>query len=156
MEAGPDLNVTVPVAVEKRLSMLVSRLGNEVRMRAADGLAELGLDGRGYVTLAVLADDQPRSQQELARMIGKVPGLIVTVIDELEEGGFVERRRSGEDRRRTIVELTDRGRSALAQADRLTAAIEDELFASLDAEQRAALRDALLQVTRTAWRPADC
>jgi MarR family transcriptional regulator, lower aerobic nicotinate degradation pathway regulator len=155
MEAE-STDLSLPAGVERRLSMLVSRLGNEVRMRAADGLAELGLDGRGYVTLAVLADDQPRSQQELARMIGKVPGLVVTVIDELEEGGFVARRRSGEDRRRTIVELTERGRTALAEADRLAARVEDELFAALGAEQRAAFRDALLQVTRTAWRPAGC
>jgi DNA-binding MarR family transcriptional regulator len=62
----------------------------------------------------VLATDQPESQQELARLMGKAPPIIVAAVDELEKKGLVARRRDTRDRRRSVVEMTDAGREMLS------------------------------------------
>jgi hypothetical protein len=52
---------------------------------------------------------------------------------------LIERRRSSEDRRRHLVELTTAGANRLAQAESALATIEDEVLGHLDAEQRETL-----------------
>jgi DNA-binding MarR family transcriptional regulator len=129
--------------VNERLALLVYRAGVEVLTRGEARLAELGIDGREYTTLAVLETDQPESQQELARLMAKAPPLMVAVVDELERKGLVARRRSRRDRRRSVVELTDDGRAMLARADAVADEVTAELFGALDADERAALHQSL-------------
>src|SRR3954454_16411389 len=85
--------------INDRLALLVYRAGVEVLARGEAALAALGIDGRDYTTLAVLATDQPDSQQELARLMGKAPPIIVAAVDDVEEKGLVARRRDERDRR---------------------------------------------------------
>jgi DNA-binding MarR family transcriptional regulator len=129
--------------VNDRLALLVYRAGIEVLARGEAALTELGIDGREYTTLAVLATDQPESQQELARLMGKAPPLMVAVVDELEAKGLVARRRSSRDRRRSVVEVTDAGREMLARADEVAERITAELFGALSAQEREALHETL-------------
>jgi DNA-binding MarR family transcriptional regulator len=129
--------------VNDRLALLVYRAGIEILARGEEALKELGIDGREYTTLAVLATDQPESQQELARLMGKAPPLMVAVVDELEAKGLVARRRSPKDRRRSVVEVTDAGREMLAKADVIADRLIAELFGALTAEEREALHATL-------------
>jgi DNA-binding MarR family transcriptional regulator len=129
--------------VNERLALLVYRAGVEVLARGEARLAEIGIDGREYTTLAVLATDQPESQQELARLMAKAPPLMVAVVDELEAKGLVARRRSQHDRRRSVVELTDAGHAMLARADAVADEVTKELFGALDADERVALHQTL-------------
>jgi hypothetical protein len=64
---------------------------------------------------------------------------VVGLLNELETDRLIERRRSPQDRRRHIVEMTARGAETLAKAEFALAAAEDEVLASLDPEQREAL-----------------
>jgi MarR family transcriptional regulator, lower aerobic nicotinate degradation pathway regulator len=57
------------------------------------------------------------------------------------------RRRSSEDRRRHIVELTTAGAQRLAKAEFALAAVEDEVLGHLDDEQRETLYRLLHQAT---------
>ena len=125
--------------ITTRLALLVYRAGIEVLARGEARLAELGIDGREYTALAILATDEPESQQELARLMGKAPPIMVAVVDELERKGLVARRRSERDRRRSVVELTEEGRAMLQRADALADEVMAELFGSIDADERAAL-----------------
>ena len=129
--------------VNDRLALLVYRAGIEILARGEEALTELGIDGRDYTTLAVLATDQPESQQELARLMGKAPPLMVAVVDELETKGLVARRRSRRDRRRSVVEVTDAGREMLARADAIADRLTAELFGALSAEEREELHATL-------------
>ena len=122
--------------ISSRLALLVYRAGIEVLSRGELALAEIGIGGRDYTTLAVLATDQPDSQQELARLMGKAPPLMVAVVDELEEKGLVARRRSSTDRRRSVVEVTDAGREMLARADAIADRLITVIFGALSAEER--------------------
>jgi DNA-binding MarR family transcriptional regulator len=125
--------------VTQRLALLVYRAGLEVLAHGEARLEEIGIDGREYTALAILATDHPESQQELARLMGKPPPIVVAVVDELERKGLAERRRSERDRRRSVVELTKAGRAMLERGDRVADEVMAELFGSISAEERETL-----------------
>ena len=129
----------LPRGTLSRSALLLVKLGNEIAARAEDPLAAIGLGGRQYMVLAVLSEDAPPSQQELAGLCGLLPAQIVPVIDELERRGLVARQRSEADRRRSVVTLTTAGTHAMVQAD----ALGDRLVADLDEEVRQAAIEAL-------------
>jgi DNA-binding MarR family transcriptional regulator len=141
----------LPRGVAERPALVMHKLGNEVLRRAEEPLEAMGLTGRQYVTLAVLASDAPSSQAELAALCGLLPAQLVMVIDELEGDGLAERTRDEADRRRSVVRMTAKGRRLLARADALGARIEDELLGHLDAGQRARLHDVLRQALEGNW-----
>jgi DNA-binding MarR family transcriptional regulator len=141
----------LPAAFAARLPLLLVKLGDLVLLLSGPGLRELDLSGRQYAALAVLADDRPGSQQELARVLGLVPGLVVGLLDDLEARGLVARRRSAEDRRRTVVELTDAGRELLARADALAARVQDDLLADAGPAEREALHGVVRAAVGRAW-----
>ena len=64
---------------------------------------------------------------------------VVLLLNELEEEGHVTRLRDPHDRRRHLVELTETGRHALAEAERAQEGIEDEVLQALDPSERATL-----------------
>jgi DNA-binding MarR family transcriptional regulator len=68
---------------------------------------------------------------------------IVGLLNELEADKLIVRRRSPEDRRRHVVELTDAGAKRLAKAEFALAAAEEEVLGALDCRQREALHDLL-------------
>ena len=67
----------------------------------------------------------------------------VLLLNDLEDLGFVERRRDPTDRRRHIVAITDAGLEALARAERAMESLEEEVFGALSTEDRDALRGLL-------------
>ena len=136
----------LPRGTLSRSALLLVKLGNEVMAQAEDPLAAIGLSGRQYIVLAVLSEDAPPSQQELAGLCGLLPAQIVPVIDELERRGLVARQRSEADRRRSVVTLTPAGTKALKAAD----ALGDRLVAGLDEDTRRAAIDALSRSYNTA------
>jgi DNA-binding MarR family transcriptional regulator len=140
---GFPLSPPLPVGCQSRLGLLLARLGAALLDSAAEGLAPAGLDGRAYSVLAVLSDDEPRSQQDLAQMLGKAPALMVAVTDELEAQGLVARARDTSDRRRTRVTLTPAGQKALRHGDELVERMVSQLLAGLDLDGRERLHELL-------------
>jgi DNA-binding MarR family transcriptional regulator len=136
--------------VARRPSLLLARLGTTLE-EAADGwLAPTGLNGRDYAVLAILTTDAPDTQQELARLLGKTPGIAVIAVDRLERAGLVARRRDPADRRRSRVVVTPSGLEALRHADLLADEGLSQLLPGLNATQRDSLHRLLaLGVART-------
>ena len=132
----------VPVGYAERLSLLVHKLAGELLDRADEARA-FGLSAREYTALAVLARDRPSSQHELGKLLGLAPQLVVSLTDGLETRGLVARRTNPDDRRRTLVELTPRGKKALAWADEATARIEAEVLGDLNQSERRLLHEML-------------
>jgi DNA-binding MarR family transcriptional regulator len=72
---------------------------------------------------------------------------IVGLLNDLEADNLIERRRSPQDRRRHVVELTTVGAKKLAKAEFALAAVEDEVLAGLDHGQRELLYTLLHQAS---------
>jgi len=142
---------TTPSAVRNRLALLLYKTGQGLLGYCEDDLEKLGLDGRDYTALAILDEDLPRSQLELAQLTGKAPAIVVAIVDALEAQGFAARERDPADRRRSLVRITDKGRTALAEADALAAETERAILGGLDADERAQL----LSLLQRALTPAD-
>jgi DNA-binding MarR family transcriptional regulator len=134
------------VLEERRSSagLLLALLGQDAmrRMRAAH--TAVGVTPRQFQLLGLLHDNGPMGQRELGETMGIDPSVLVTMLNPLEESGFVARCREPADRRRHTVLLTPAGRKQLRKAARAQQEAEDALFAGLDADQREQLRAALL------------
>ena len=93
--------------------------------------------------LSYLRYGAPALQQQLCEALWLDANNCVLLLNELEDMGYIERRRDPADRRRHVVELTDEGRAALERAERAQESLGDELFAALSEEERATLRSLL-------------
>jgi len=131
-----------------RSGALLDHLARRMRMRGESVLTPLGLRPRHLVTLTVLRDRGGSSQQALAATLEMDGTNIVGLLNDLEADKLIERRRSPEDRRRHVVELTDAGARILAKAEFALAAAEDEVLGALNDEQRETLYH-LLQLAST-------
>ncbi|HEY3615003.1 MAG TPA: MarR family winged helix-turn-helix transcriptional regulator, partial [Gaiellales bacterium] len=146
--------LTVLNQAPHRSAALLVQLARRMRVRSEAAIAPLGLRARHLIALTVLRDQDGSTQAALATTLHVDRTNLVGLLNELEEQGLIARRRSSEDRRRHIVELTDAGAHLLAQAEFALAAAEDEVLAALDREQREQLY-ALLQLA-TAESAAAC
>lgn len=133
----------IPRAAASRAALLLAGAGDLLLANADETLAGAGLTGRDYTILSILDTDGPGSQQELARLLGKAPAIVVAAVDALEERGFVARTRDPADRRRSRVTLTKAGAKVLARADGLADEAFGSLFAGLDARELDQLKDLL-------------
>jgi MarR family transcriptional regulator, lower aerobic nicotinate degradation pathway regulator len=130
-----------------RSGALLDHLARRMRLRAESVLAPLGLRPRHLVALTVLREQGGCSQQALSATLEMDGTNVVGLLNDLEADGLIERRRSPEDRRRHVVELTDRGLRRLARAECALAVAEDEVLGALDASQRETLYGLLQQAT---------
>ena len=94
--------------------------------------------------LVRLAQNNGRSQQAIAELMGVNPTRMVFLTDELEKLGLVERRRNPADRRSHALYLTEAGTAMLARVREVTRAHEAAITAGLSAAERGQLT-ALLQ-----------
>jgi DNA-binding MarR family transcriptional regulator len=94
---------------------LLSRVGAAVRAGFHEILGKWGIRPLQYVILLILDTGDGVSQQELCSAAGIDSGNMVELLDGLEALGYASRDRDPRDRRRHVVTITPRGRSALAE-----------------------------------------
>jgi DNA-binding MarR family transcriptional regulator len=123
-------------------------------MRAEAALAPLGLRPRHLVALTVMRQHGSGTQQALAAALRIDRTNLVGLLNDLEASGLIARRRSAEDRRRHIVELTEDGARRLAEAESALTEVEDALLGGLEPGQRETLYALLEQAT--AGHLVDC
>jgi MarR family transcriptional regulator, temperature-dependent positive regulator of motility len=117
--------------------VLLTRLAKQVYRRSSEEL--LGMHLRLLMALSYVRDHDETPQQELAEALCMDANNVVLLLNELEDMGYVARRRDPGDRRRHLVELTERGGSALTRAERAQETIEDAVLQALDPSERAIL-----------------
>src|SRR6201995_1322669 len=92
---------------------LLSQLNRVVYRRATDDV--LGIKLKQLIALEFLVRNEGCLQQELGATLMVDPNNCVLLLNELDEMGYVERRRDPQDRRRHIVVITAAGTKALAK-----------------------------------------
>jgi DNA-binding MarR family transcriptional regulator len=137
-----DLPV-LPPALADRVGYLLAKAHLGMRAAADEALIPLGLDKKEYAALVLVASEGPLSQQALSVIQGCDRTTMVAVVDRLEDGGLVMRRRNPLDRRAYALEITAKGRRALDQADELVSRVERDFLGPLSAAERRALIDLL-------------
>jgi DNA-binding MarR family transcriptional regulator len=131
---------------EVQIATLLARVGGTQASAFADLLTPLGLRPKQFGLMNVVALADGPSQGEIGAAMGIDPSGLIATIDELEERGWLERRRDTEDRRRNVVVLTEAGAAKLAEGRAASRRRAEELTASLSAKERRALRDLLAKI----------
>jgi DNA-binding MarR family transcriptional regulator len=127
-------------------SFLLKRLGMLAKERAFSAYEEAGFTPYQHAALVVLDEGARETQGEIADVLGYDRGQLVGILDELEERGFIERKRDPNDRRRHVVTMTPAGRRALAKLRALSQKLDDAYLAPLSDEEREALHALLLRL----------
>ncbi len=108
------------------LGVLAGRLLFAVQRELFTALAELGFDDLRHRHGAVLAylDADGVRPSELSRLSHQYKQNIGTLVDELEDLGYVTRRPDPSDRRAKLVCPTERGLAQMRAADLILAAMQ--------------------------------
>jgi DNA-binding MarR family transcriptional regulator len=125
---------------------LLKRLGMKAKEGSMAAYEELGLHPYHHAILAVLDEGSRETQGAIADALGYDKGQLVGLLDELEAGGLIERRRDQNDRRRHVVQMTAAGRKTLRQLRTLSLRLENEFFSSLDPAERDRFHAQLLRL----------
>jgi len=132
----------VPERTVRDITNLLNSAGHLLSNRLAAALAEVDLTPRMQCVLAH-ALERERTQIELAALADLDKTTMVTTVDELEKRGLAERRPSSTDRRARIVAVTERGRRAAAEGQRIVDDVHLDALSGLSPEARQAFLDAL-------------
>jgi DNA-binding MarR family transcriptional regulator len=120
-----------------RLSRRVYRVAREDR---------IGMSMKVFSTLNVVRHHHDGiAQQALGEILGTDANMLVLLLNQAEDAGFVRRVRDPKDRRRHIVEITDAGRKALERAEAGVEEVEEEILSALDDDERVQLRALLIK-----------
>ncbi|HEY6310449.1 MAG TPA: MarR family transcriptional regulator [Streptosporangiaceae bacterium] len=119
------------VLLAGRLGFLLKHAQQRLVQAAAPAMAPFGIDGRELAVLTALAAGVPLSQQQAADQLRVDRTTMVLLVDTLEDKGLVARRRSAQDRRKNIVELTPAGQDCLHGAARARDEVDRNFLAPL-------------------------
>ena len=99
-----------------------------------------------FAVLATLEEHGPLSQAEIGRRLGLDRNDVNGVVNRLQGHRQIDRRPDPADRRRNVVSLTATGRHYLAELQEHADAVQDELLAGLDADERRQLQSLLAKL----------
>ena len=122
------------------VAFLLSQLGHRSASVFADLIASVDLTPPHAGILRAIASEPGRSQQALSGQLGLLPSRVVAYVDELEDRGYVERRRNPDDRRLHALYLTASGKKLMSKIGELGRQHERLMTAGLDTDQRDTLR----------------
>jgi len=133
---------------------LLAQLGRAVTRQYRCSMAPIGLKPRETQALLRLQSNGAMSQQALGAALDIEASNLVALLNDLEAESLISRRRDPEDRRRHVVEISKRGTKLVGEVERAAREVEDQFFAALDEDERAALQDLLVRVARSADVPS--
>jgi DNA-binding MarR family transcriptional regulator len=103
-------------AREAWLSILRLFTSDENQRRFVATAGELSLTPAGLKALLAMANDEPKTMRTLAGEWHCDPSTVTAIVDQLEGGGYAERRVGPNDRRVKTVTLTPAGGDARRRA----------------------------------------
>jgi DNA-binding MarR family transcriptional regulator len=120
--------------------------------RVHDVAAEAGIIPGAAKALKYLSSTEPTPMRQLATALRCDTSYITTIVDNLEEAGVARRQAHATDRRIKVVVLTDAGQIL---ADRVAQVMgtPPPTFDTLDAAERATLRDLLRKLSVSVETP---
>ena len=102
--------------LENQLCFPLYACSREIVKKYHPHLDEIGLTYTQYIVMMVMWDKKRLSVKELGEKLYLDSGTLTPVLKSLESKGFVTRKRSSEDERVLIVEITDGGEALKERA----------------------------------------
>lgn len=96
--------------IEQQMTVLLRRV-QSIHISTSSG--EMDLDRSAYGIMCRLADEGPQRLGALATAFGLDPSTITRQVQALERADLVQRRADDDDRRASILDLTDEGHVVL-------------------------------------------
>jgi DNA-binding MarR family transcriptional regulator len=116
---------------------------------------ELGVSPAEGHVLTYLRSYAPAPIGDLVRVFGLKQSTLTSMLDRLQQSGFVRRETNPADRRSFLVQLSEEGRALADRLNRCLLALEDEIRQHLrprDLEGFRAVMSAVEEVTRVRLR----
>lgn len=126
-----------------RVGYQMKRAQHALRLRMDGALRPVGITTPWYAALSVLEEEPGVSGAALARRCFVTPQTMNVILAKLEGADLVERRPPPEQGRVLRTYLTERGEGRVARAHGIVEAIEEQMLAGLDANERLKLAEAL-------------
>jgi DNA-binding MarR family transcriptional regulator len=127
----------------RSLGYLLRDISRRILRLTTERLEPFGISLPQYFALRELWQEEGLTQRELANRVGILEPTMVSTIDALECAGLVVRSRSRDDRRKTHVLLTERGRGLSNEALGIAADVLDSALAGVGSHEIVAMRDVL-------------
>ncbi|WP_030439527.1 MarR family winged helix-turn-helix transcriptional regulator [Actinoplanes subtropicus] len=144
--------MAAPLRTERDITGLLNMAGHALSNRLSAALEEVDLTPRMQCVL-IHALEEERTQIQLAALADLDKTTMVSTVDELERRGLAERRPSTTDRRARIIAVTEKGRLAAEEAQRIVDRVHADALGGLPAEARAAFVEALGALAGTTRDP---
>jgi DNA-binding MarR family transcriptional regulator len=109
-EQTPEGNVVATEAVMNTVRTADMLFANINRL-----LRPLGVSAAGGLALGLLRDLGPLTPSDMGERLIVTRATVTGVVDSLERRGLVERHAHPDDRRRSVIEITEQGRGILQQ-----------------------------------------
>lgn len=94
-------------------------------------------------TIHAVGEEKPRTMTEISRDLNVTMGTLTTGIDKLIRKGYVVRKRTEEDKRIVLVELTEKGVEAKRMHDAFHQDMINTVISGLDDQEEAVLVESL-------------
>ena len=146
------MSSAAPERTERDVTGLLNMAGHALSNRLAAALAAVDLTPRMQCVL-VHALEEERTQIQLAALADLDKTTMVGTVDDLERRGLAERRPSATDRRARIIAVTEAGRAAAAEGQRIVDRVHAEALAALPERSREAFVAALRQLVDGGLEP---
>lgn len=131
---------------------LVRHIGilNRYMMRALDAeMAPLGIGAGRFRYLFMLYINEGLTQQEIAFRLQADKAAVARTLAQMEQQGFVERRRDTIDKRLTRVYLTDKSRTLRSNLESAVQRIIEQLTSTLEHDHQSAIALILQQMSNS-------
>src|SRR3954447_21092891 len=119
------------------------KLGRITMHRFTQALEPFGVRPRHVAALIELRERGELTQQSLCGQLHLDPTNPVTVLNELEERGYATRRRDPEDRRRHLVEVSNKGIAVIDKVSEVMDRVDADLLEGLEPAERVQLEGLL-------------
>lgn len=129
---GHELSPDLPPRVRASIGFLITRVHFRMHREFLTALEPHGIEPRHFGALTAIESSGPAPQSELARNLGVSAVSIVSMVDDLEGRGLVERQRLDTDRRNQVLYLLPSATQVLADARRAANDCVSQLFVALD------------------------
>ena len=117
-------------------AFLLAQVGGHAAARFAERLASLRITPADAGILRIVQATEGISQQALGAELSVAPSRLVTLIDDLEKKGVIERRDSPGDRRSYALYVTSKGRELMKNIGQVARDHQHALCAALTVEER--------------------